>query len=799
MANDFSGDSRCKALWRFESLGALTVDSISTNTLALHNTPTCDVINQLEGAGAMLCSVPNNSGADIADASLSAGFPLKSGDSVKKITICGWFRPTSLQTSAPFGKFANAAGDSFLFVQNTSSWSLGWVHAGSASWWQFIGSISSGVAYHISLIIDGVAGTAKLRIWDGSTATNYTNNFGSTLDVGSSPFLISYCSWGLAPFGGDVDEVVVFNDLLSDAEIDAIRNGTFSAVATRNLTTACAAVSTIPAPLVTATRPLTTSVAVVSAIPDFSLWKNSTTPFPYSPPNTPANDPTCVARWRFETGDGIQDFIGGNDLTGLPGDNPPGTTPTCKEGISAQAFVAANSQYLTRADADLSADFPLKSTADQIGNISGWIYANYDGNFNIRLFAKGDTSDGLLIAITQGYLDIYWMGQRYLGLANITTGRWYHLSINVDGPNKTLGVRFWDDTAQSVVLGQHSFTNALTGNSSAFTVGGPGSFWDGAIDELIVWNRKLTIAEMELVQEQYFHGDVQVENNNFISDPYCQAVWDFEESAPTDDSSGKGNNLVTDTLIPSFGLVGAGDSGKYCGDFIIVPQASIPDTNLTAHFPFKSSDINKKVTVCMWIVNTIDIYFGNTIFAKHGTDTDHNGFAIIKGGISSPYTLQIVWGDGSSLTTFDTGIPLVFNCAYHISVEIDGINKVLYVEVFNNHTGVVTTFSVNPSTQATVSSAPLSIGAFGGYIDQVVVWNRLLSPAELATVRAGTFISHLVATDIAVQSQTPSINLIVQRTNLATSVAVVSNAGTPALKVDRPLATLVGIDRRAHV
>ena len=37
MANSFSGDGNCVALWRFEN-GALTADSIGTNTLTDNNT-----------------------------------------------------------------------------------------------------------------------------------------------------------------------------------------------------------------------------------------------------------------------------------------------------------------------------------------------------------------------------------------------------------------------------------------------------------------------------------------------------------------------------------------------------------------------------------------------------------------------------------------------------------------------------------------------------------------------------------------------------------------------------------------
>ena len=48
MANDFSGDNSCKALWSFES-GALTTDSKSTNTLT-NNGADEEPTNHMEGS-----------------------------------------------------------------------------------------------------------------------------------------------------------------------------------------------------------------------------------------------------------------------------------------------------------------------------------------------------------------------------------------------------------------------------------------------------------------------------------------------------------------------------------------------------------------------------------------------------------------------------------------------------------------------------------------------------------------------------------------------------------------------------
>ena len=50
MANDFSSDTDCKALWNFEN-GALTTDSKGGNTLSIGgNTPSADTVNYKQGA-----------------------------------------------------------------------------------------------------------------------------------------------------------------------------------------------------------------------------------------------------------------------------------------------------------------------------------------------------------------------------------------------------------------------------------------------------------------------------------------------------------------------------------------------------------------------------------------------------------------------------------------------------------------------------------------------------------------------------------------------------------------------------
>src|SRR4030067_604098 len=100
MANNFSNDADCVAVWNLES-GALGVDSKGGNTL----TNTGVVANSSlykQGAASGDFELSESDYMSITDAALDSGFPLKSGDSNKKISACGWFRPESLPASTTY-------------------------------------------------------------------------------------------------------------------------------------------------------------------------------------------------------------------------------------------------------------------------------------------------------------------------------------------------------------------------------------------------------------------------------------------------------------------------------------------------------------------------------------------------------------------------------------------------------------------------------------------------------------------------------------------------------------------------
>lgn len=244
MANNFTNDPNCKALWKFDS-GALTTDSISTNTLT--NTGVAeDTVNHKEGTGCGDWEVTESDYMSIADASLATGFPLKSNDTTKVISLCGWIKLETLPSSAHYVIYSkyDAAGNkrSFWFsVLNTAGTSvfrliLGYNAGASAEGFSHGSSLSAATWYHYTVTYDNADKSYAIRIRDTNGNTVGTDLTGTaTLDVnklyvGTEPVRIGIAN--VTPYGyfdGLMDEKVVFSDIITSSEDAQIAQGVYGA------------------------------------------------------------------------------------------------------------------------------------------------------------------------------------------------------------------------------------------------------------------------------------------------------------------------------------------------------------------------------------------------------------------------------------------------------------------------------------------------------------------------------------------------------------------------------------------
>lgn len=238
MANDFSGDANCVALWRMES-GALTTDSKGTNTLTDVNTVQENTADFKEGACCADLELTNAEYFSIADASLDAGFPLKSGDTTKIISLCYWVKAESwAATNVIYAKWESST--SLVFRVNHDAIGQLFVYIGYNGGISFESknhASAMGVAkwYHVGIVLDGPNKTILIRIWDDTAGailgTDIDTTYTNVIDTEATALRIGAQSYLGYPyyFDGLLDEMVVFKDKLTAAEIDQIRAGTYGA------------------------------------------------------------------------------------------------------------------------------------------------------------------------------------------------------------------------------------------------------------------------------------------------------------------------------------------------------------------------------------------------------------------------------------------------------------------------------------------------------------------------------------------------------------------------------------------
>jgi hypothetical protein len=242
--NNFASDKNCVALWRFEP-DKLTVDSIGTNTLTNKSVVGESAVYK-EGSGSARFKLTKGVREDenwlaISDDQLSPQFPGKSGTANKRSSICFWTRFDSVPTGTnqwPLVTKANVTDNRISYrlrclTGGIISLAIGDGIAGGASQSMEFGTpVVAGRWYHIAVTFDDASHTGTINVWDDTAGTLLGPQAKKTdfMSMGLSTDALVIGSidktW-YASLDGLMDEVVVFNDLLTAEEIAKIRTGTY--------------------------------------------------------------------------------------------------------------------------------------------------------------------------------------------------------------------------------------------------------------------------------------------------------------------------------------------------------------------------------------------------------------------------------------------------------------------------------------------------------------------------------------------------------------------------------------------
>lgn len=247
MANDFSTDPSCVAVWNFES-GALTTDSQSINTLT--NVGVAEETGDYkQGSG---CADFEQAEADYLyrlDANLSADFPFKYGTVNRNFSITFWAKWETLDMSHwyfPWSKDMNSANicghsvyvlpSTILFALRTPSTNITVTKTGL--------SLTTGRWYFIACTYNSTNGQMRVYCYDDAAGI-LLGNVTNTWSPGTRGYPV--CGTGRWYVGGSdyiggfthrrmdglIDEMTVWRRVLSVTEIELIRQGLFPGVTWR--------------------------------------------------------------------------------------------------------------------------------------------------------------------------------------------------------------------------------------------------------------------------------------------------------------------------------------------------------------------------------------------------------------------------------------------------------------------------------------------------------------------------------------------------------------------------------------
>ncbi len=241
--NNFASDPNCAALWRFES-GKLTVDSIGTNTLTNQGV-TVNTTDKKEAASSADFEMDEQDYFSLADASLAAKFPFKGGDPTKNISVCTWVRLESLPKAYDYFAVCSKWSEkdnqrSFrLYITNGATGchfalSIGYFAGHAADTFEMpTVEVQPGRWYHVGITYRDSDASYRLRVWDDTagTAVEMTGNGTNRTDTTDAPWQIGRLVGWQGPagyFDGLMDEMAVFNRVLTATDIDQIRQGIYT-------------------------------------------------------------------------------------------------------------------------------------------------------------------------------------------------------------------------------------------------------------------------------------------------------------------------------------------------------------------------------------------------------------------------------------------------------------------------------------------------------------------------------------------------------------------------------------------
>jgi hypothetical protein len=314
---------------------------------------------------------------------------------------------------------------------------------------------------------------------------------------------------------------------------------------------------------------------------------------------------------------------------------------------------------------------------------------------------------------------------------NVADGQWHHVAAVVDRANATSGVRLYVDGVQ--VFAGSPLTGNLDNTSDLYLgmrtpAQNGGGFLPGDLDEVELIKRALTQQEIQAIFNAGSAGKCKC-----VQPPSGMVAW-YRMDGNANDFGGSNNPSATNAISFVAGKDGQGVTFG-SGGYIDIP-----------HSPALA---NQQFTIDAWVKP-------NGAPLGPPSNNDFWGAVIVQKGLSAPtgYTnvpISLGWSAQQQKFVFTFGnmnMDRIVSSStfpagqwYHVAATYDGQTFKLYVNgMLEGTVALAKTIVYDPAIPWTIGSTAPPIRAagyprtFNGVIDEVEIFNRALSQAEIQAI-----------------------------------------------------------------
>lgn len=309
------------------------------------------------------------------------------------------------------------------------------------------------------------------------------------------------------------------------------------------------------------------------------------------------------------------------------------------------------------------------------------------------------------------------------GNTTLQPNTWYHVALVYDGANVYVYLNGISDATPV------ARTGTITYSGSTKAIGkrpASGAQFNGTIDEFRMYDRGLTASEVYSLYKGSFASVVNKSKPERLSDGLV-GYWTFDGNkiagvTAYDSGSGGNNGTLTTGPIPALGKVGQALSFDGTNDCVVITNAS-------------SIQNLGPMTISIWLKYNVTTGFGLPIGKRDGGTA---GAWYIELSATNK-TITFLKRTGiSRVTSTNT---LLLKEWVHVVVTWDGSNTGTNIKIYQNGTelsygsasnGTVADDSANNlSIGSGLSSGACSVTPFTGLIDEVRLYNRVITSDEI--------------------------------------------------------------------